>query len=296
MRNVNTRTIGLLGLGVMGYAIGKRLVGLGWEVWGHDINSDAASRAAAIGVVITTATEFRSVDVLVSCLPDDGAVNAALAGSEGLVNHLRPEATLIETSTILPDTVRSIAEACRERHIHIIDCGISGGPEEAEAGTLILLVGASTDDLSEAMPLLSGLGTVSYAGDVGDGKIVKLVNNVMTMGNILIAAEAFALGTRAGIPGDRLFNILSTSGGRSHQFLKRFPRLLERDFTGRFTLRLGAKDLKLALDLATRVGTTMAATALAREAFGVAARTYSPDEDIVAVAKLYESATTTTTQ
>jgi 3-hydroxyisobutyrate dehydrogenase-like beta-hydroxyacid dehydrogenase len=110
------------------------------------------------------------------------------------------------------------------------------------------------------------------------------------MGNILIAAEAFALGTKAGIPGDRLFNVLSTSGGRSHQFLKRFPRLLERDFTGRFTLRLGAKDLKLALDLAASVGATMAATALASEAFSVAAQTYSPDEDIVAVAKLYESA------
>lgn len=296
MRDANRGTIGLLGLGVMGSAIAKRLIGLGWEVWGHDLNPDAASRAAAIGVLVTTATELRVVDVLLSSLPDDEAVNAALTGPEGLANHLRPKATLIETSTILPGTVRAIGEVCRRRHIHVIDCGISGGPEEAEAGTLILLVGASTDDLDEALPLLSCLGTVSHAGDVGDGKIVKLVNNVMTMGNILIAAEAFALGTKAGIPGDRLFHILSTSGGRSHQFLKRFPRFLERDFTGRFTLRLGAKDLKLALDLATRVGATMTTTAVAREAFGVAAETYSPDEDIVAVAKLYESIATATTE
>ena len=293
MRNVKRRTIGLLGLGVMGSAIAKRLIGLGWEVWGYDIDPGATSRAAATGVLVKTATELRLVDVLLSSLPDDQAVNKALTGPGGLINHLRPKATLIETSTILPGTIRSIGHACRKRHIHLIDCGISGGPEEAEAGTLILLVGASTDDLDETRPLLRRLGTVSHVGDIGDGKTVKLVNNIMTMGNILIAAEAFALGTKAGIPGDRLFNVLSTSGGRSHQFLKRFPRLLERDFTGRFTLRLGAKDLKLALDLAASVGATMAATALASEVFGVAAQTYSPDEDIVAVAKLYESAATT---
>ncbi len=295
MTTVNRRTIGLLGLGVMGSAIAKRLIGNGWEVWGYDINPVAESRAAAAGVLIKTAYELRLVDVLLSSLPDDGAVKAALTGPEGLVNYLRPKATLIETSTILPATVRSIAHDCRMRHIRIIDCGISGGPEEAEAGTLVLLVGASTDDLEKTKPLLSRLGTVSHAGDIGDGKITKLVNNVMTMGNVLIAAEAFALGTKAGIPADRLFNILSTSGGRSHQFLKRFPRLLERDFTGRFTLRLGAKDLKLAQELATTVGLTMGATAVVRETYGLAAQTYSPDEDIVAVAKLYESVATGTT-
>jgi 3-hydroxyisobutyrate dehydrogenase len=124
---------------------------------------------------------------------------------------------------------------------------------------------------------------------VGDGKAVKLVNNVMMMGNVLVAAEAFNLGLRAGIPAQRLFDILSVSSGRSHQLEKRFPHLLERDFAGRFSLRLGEKDLTLAMALAKEVGAPMIATATIRQAFADAARLNSPDEDVVAVAKLYEA-------
>lgn len=281
--------VGLLGLGVMGSAIAKRLIGFGLQVWGRDINPAAEKRASEIGVTIATVGQLRSVDALLTSLPDDLAVTAALLGPDGFTDCLRPGAVIVELSTVLPDTVRAVDLAGAKRAVRVIDCAVTGGPEDAEAGTLLLLVGARRKDLAEATPLLNRLGAISHAGKVGDGKTVKLVNNTMTMGNILVAAEAFNLGVKAGIPPQRLFNILSISGGRSHQFVKRFPYLLKRDFVGRFSLRLGQKDLKLALMLAEEVGATMIATAMIRELFSAAARFDSADEDIVAVAKLYES-------
>ena len=283
--------IGLLGLGVMGSAIAKRLVGLGLQVWGGDINPAAEKHASEIGVTIATVGQLQSVNALLTSLPDDDAVTAALLGPDGFAERLRPGALLVELSTVLPATVRAVDRVAAKRGVRVIDSAVTGGPEAAEAGTLVLLVGARPDDLAEATPLLDCLGTISYAGEVGDGKTVKLVNNTMMMGNVLVASEAFHLGLKAGIPPQRLFDILSISSGRSHQFEKRFPYLLKRDFAGRFSLRLGEKDLKLALALAEEVGATMIATATIRQLFAAAAHLNSADEDVVAVAKLYESLT-----
>jgi 3-hydroxyisobutyrate dehydrogenase len=275
----------------MGSAIAKRLVGMGLRVSGRDINQAAEKRATDIGVTIVTSGQLQSADFLLTSLPDDDAVTDALLGPDGFAERLRPGALIIELSTVLPATIRGVDHAARKRGVRVIDAAITGGPEGAEAGTLVLMVGARSDDLAEATRLLKCLGTISHAGEVGDGKTVKLVNNTMMMGNVLVAAEAFHLGLKAGIPPQRLFDILSISSGRSHQFEKRFPYLLKRDFAGRFSLRLGDKDLKLALALAEEVGATMVATATIRQLFAAAARLNSADEDVVAVAKLYESLT-----
>jgi 3-hydroxyisobutyrate dehydrogenase-like beta-hydroxyacid dehydrogenase len=185
--------IGLLGLGVMGSAIAKRLVGLRLQVWGGDINPAAEKHASEIGVTIATVGQLQSVDALLTSLPDDDAVTAALLGPDGFAERLRPGALLVELSTVLPATVRAVGRSGAKRGVRVIDSAVTGGPEAAEAGTLVLLVGARPDDLAEATPLLMCIRTISHAGEVGDGKTVKLVNNTMMMGNVLVAAEAFHL-------------------------------------------------------------------------------------------------------
>jgi 3-hydroxyisobutyrate dehydrogenase len=286
--SAGTGRVGLVGLGTMGGALAGRLLDTGHEVWGRDVDPAAMRRAEARGVRPAAPEELARLDVVLTSLPDDDAVTTALLPPNGLLARLRPGSTLVETSTVLPATVRALDQAARRRGIAVVDCALSGGPAEAAEGTLALLVGARPEDLERTRPLLELLGTVQHAGRVGDGKAVKLVNNVMTMGNVLVAAEAFTLGVKAGIEPRRLFAILSRSGGRSHHFLKRFPYLLERDFTPRFGLRLGEKDLRLALALAEATGAALPATATVHQLYRVAIALGSADEDIVAVARLYE--------
>ena len=88
-----------------------------------------------------------------------------------------------------------------------------------------------------------------HTGGIGTAKVVKLVNNMMSMGNVLVAAEAFALGVAAGVEPQKLYDVLSVSGGRSHHFTKRFPNALKGDFSPGFKMELGEKDLALAVEL-----------------------------------------------
>jgi 3-hydroxyisobutyrate dehydrogenase-like beta-hydroxyacid dehydrogenase len=280
--------IGLVGLGAMGSAFARRLRAGGYEVWGHDLSPEAGRRAESVGVRTVGPDALGGLDTVLTSLPDDAAVSAALLPPDGLLARLPEGATVVELSTLLPDTVRRADEAARRRGVRVVDCAVSGGPGEAVSGGLVLMVGARDEDLERTRPLLEWLGAVQHAGGVGDGKTVKLVNNVMTMGNVLVAAEAFTLGVKAGMDPSRLFHILSESGGRSHHFLKRFPHLLERDFAARFSLRLAEKDLRLALALAEGAGAAMPATALIHQLYRSAAALDSADEDFVAVAKLYE--------
>jgi 3-hydroxyisobutyrate dehydrogenase len=280
--------VGLLGLGVMGRALAQRLLASDHTVMGYDLDADANRRAQALGVDVREPTMLAREEILMTSLPDDTAVVEALMPPAGLLPRLQPGTVIVELSTLLPRTMCELDEAARPAGVAFVDCALSGGPAEAVKGELVLLVGAREQDLSRARPLLESLGAIQHAGAVGDGKTVKLVNNVMTMGNVLVAAEAFTLGIKAGLEPRRLFAILAESGGRSHHFLKRFPLLLERDFEARFSLRLGEKDLRLALALAEETGAVMPATAVIHELYRSAIASGSAEEDIVAVAKLYE--------
>src|SRR5690606_15979205 len=131
---------------------------------------------------------------------------------------------------------------------------VSGGKFDSLKGTLTFILGCTESEAERAAPLLEILGSsVHYAGTRGAGSTIKLVNNVMSMGIMLVTAEAFVLGVKAGVDGGTLFNILQHCGGRSLRLTKRFPSVLKGDYSPRFTVDLAEKDLSLALDLAHKL-------------------------------------------
>ncbi len=280
----------VLGLGTMGSAIASRLRSAGWVVCGRDTDPAAERRAGGAGVRTANDDDIRHADVVISCLPADEAVVQALTGPSGLLSLMRRGSTLVETSTILPATIRAIQSVASAAGIQVIDCGLSGGPAEASTGTVTLLVGGSPETIGAAEQILAHLGSIVRAGEVGDAKAIKLVNNVMSIGNVVIAAEAFNLGLQAGISGPRLMEVLSTTGGRSHQFLKRFPMLLEGDFKPRFALALGLKDVRLAMRLGEQLGLRLETAAAIAGRLEQAVEAGLGMEDLVAVAKLGETA------
>jgi 3-hydroxyisobutyrate dehydrogenase-like beta-hydroxyacid dehydrogenase len=125
-------------------------------------------------------------------------------------------------------------------------------------------------------------------GPLGSGQVVKIVNNMMSMANVAIAAEAMVLGVKAGVDPQRLFDILSTSGGRSHHFLKRFPNVLAGDFTPHFGIGLSRKDLSLAMALAARLEMPLLVTSAVRQVYEAAHAQGFGHLDMAAVTRLYE--------
>ena len=283
--------VGFLGMGAMGGAMARRLVQSGFSVSGYEVDAARAERAAKDGVTLakSAAAAAATADVVMSSLPNPPAVRAAYLGADGAVSALRPGTILVDMSTIDPDTWREVAEAARARGAESLGAPVSGGPAEAGSGRLVFLIGGEASAIDRCRPVLEALGSeIHHLGPLGAGHIVKLVNNVMSMCNVAVAAEAMVLGVRAGMDPQRLFEVLSTSGGRSHHFLKRFPNVLAGDFTPHFSIALSRKDLSLALRMAESLGVPMLATSTVRQIYEAAAAQGLDTLDMAGVTTLYE--------
>ena len=283
--------IGFLGMGAMGGPMARRLVQQGFSVIGYDVSEARAAVAAKDGVAIakSPAAAAEAADVIMSSLPNPATVRAAYLGAGGAVSALRAGSILIDMSTIDPGTWRDVADAATARGAQSLGAPVSGGPADAGSGRLVFLIGGDAAVIDRVRPVLEALGSeVHHLGPLGAGHIVKLVNNVMSMCNVAVAAEAMVLGVRAGMDPQRLFDVLSTSGGRSHHFLKRFPNVLAGDFTPHFSIALSRKDLSLALQMAESLGVPMLATSTVRQIYEAAGAQGLNNVDMAGVTTLYE--------
>jgi 3-hydroxyisobutyrate dehydrogenase-like beta-hydroxyacid dehydrogenase len=289
--SVRDRKVGFVGLGNMGGAMVEAILKGGYRVRVYDIDPAMASALEPLGA--EEASDPRSLaaqaDVVLTSLPDARAVRDVYLGEEGLISGTRPGTVLVELSTIDPATIEELERTVSERGAVLLDVPVSGSPAEARRGELVLTAGGEPEALATVEPILKCFGrTVQYVGPAGTAKTVKIVNNMMTMGNVLVAAEAFCVGVKAGIAPDLLFEVLSGSGGRSHHFTKRFPNALAGDFKPGFSVALGEKDLGLALELSRSLGMPSPTTGLVRQMYRIAMSEGLSSEDIVAVIKLFE--------
>lgn len=283
-------TIGIVGLGRMGGNMARRLIADGHDIVGFDVSETATTAAADHGVQIAESPRAvgESVEIVVTSLPDPATVETVYGAEDGIIAG-GPSVT-VEMSTIDPDTTELIASLGADEGVRVIDAPVSGGPEASREGTLSVMVGAERADVPDMVQdLLMALGKdVYYLGSVGDGHTVKLLNNMLSMGNMMLSMEAMALGAARGVDAARVFEVISNSGGSSNQFEKRAPRVLNRNFEPGFTVDFGRKDLGLALDTAESMTFPLVATSVIHELFTEASAMGVGQEDMGAVVKLFE--------
>ncbi len=285
-----TERIAVIGMGQMGSAMASRLSEAQYDIMGYDINE--ATRQALVDQGVNMAGSLAEAlagrTTVLTSLPDPNAVKGAWLGEAGIIALAEEGSMLVELSTIDPDCMKEVAAAAAAKGLAVLDCPVSGSPNEAGTGKLVLLVGGEAPTLERAEPLFDLLGqTWQHTGGVGTAKVVKLVNNMMSMGNVLVASEAFALGVAAGGEPQKLFEVISVSGGRSHHFTKRFPNALKDDFAPGFKMELGEKDLSLGVDLGRAMKMPTPAASLAREMYALAVAEGYKGQDIVALMDMY---------
>jgi 3-hydroxyisobutyrate dehydrogenase-like beta-hydroxyacid dehydrogenase len=283
--------VAVVGLGQMGSAMAARLVEAGCAVNGWDVDEGARARARGLGVHVPASLgeALAQRDAILTSLPDGRAVRAAWLGERGIVALADGGSVCIDLSTIEPDAMQEVAQAAAGRGLAVLDCPVSGGPVEARAGTLVVMAGGTQETVARMAPLLKLLGpTLCHTGDVGTAKVVKIVNNMMAMGNLLVACEAFSLGASAGVDPATLFAVLAESGGTSRTFTKRFPHALRDDFAPRFKMELGEKDLALGMALGRAQKVPLPAASMVREMFGLALLQGQAGKDVVALLAMYQ--------
>ncbi|MCP8615827.1 NAD(P)-dependent oxidoreductase [Salirhabdus salicampi] len=284
--------IGLIGLGNIGSGVARCLLNHNYEVVVYDINEERVKELESHGAEGKGNVNelFSDSQFVISSLPNDEIVTDVFLNQVDL-RTIQESVTLIELSTISPEVIQEMARHYKDQPLSIIDCPISGGPVEAASGNLNLMVAGIESHINAAKEILNAISShfTIVGEEIGSAKAVKLINNMMTMGNVLIASEAFAMGAHYGIDQQMLYDTLSKMGGTSHHFVKRFPKVIHDDYSAWFPIQLGIKDLQLALNWAKRNGIDLNVCHFVYDSYENAANEGLANEDIVALTKYFKS-------
>jgi len=247
--------IGIVGVGNMGGAIAHRLLDVGAEVWVRDIRPEAEAPLAARGarVAESPATLVCEVEATLVVVVDAAQIEALLFEETGAAAPvLGSGSVVLLLSTIGPADARRFATALAGRGVAVLDAPISGGPARARDGTMSLMLAGDPAACAAVAPLLAAIsGRVFRIGaEPGQAAAMKLVNNLLAGVNLAAAAEALALGRRAGLELATMLDVIGASSGGSWMLADRGPRLLAGDDVPRAHLAILAKDLGLALAMA----------------------------------------------
>ncbi len=257
--------IGFIGLGIMGRGMAANLLKAGFEVrvW----NRTASRMDALVEQGATKGGSPADVaahsDIIVTCVSDTPDVERVILGEDGVIHGAKAGALVVDCSTISPKVTQEISAKLAEKKIHMLDAPISGGSEGAAKGTLSIMVGGDADQFARAIPVFQAMGkTITHIGPIGSGQIVKLVNQVLVVGNCLAMCEALLLAQAGGVDLNKTYEAISQGAAGSWMFTNRGPQIIKRDWRPGFTVALQQKDLRLVLDAADELGVPLAGTSL----------------------------------
>jgi 3-hydroxyisobutyrate dehydrogenase-like beta-hydroxyacid dehydrogenase len=245
--------LGYVGVGAMGLPMALNLRKAGFPVAFVTGRAAAAEPLLGAGAMrYPTAREVAAAsDAVCLCVPADAEIDDALDRDDGILAGLAPGGVVIEMSTASPGVVQRAAARAAARECHVLDVPVSGGVTGAQKGTLTLMVGGDAAVLERCRPALAAMGTnIYHVGPVGMGKVFKIINNMLGGVQSALAAEALALGVRAGADLSLLHEVVKVSSGDSAAWRGALPALAAgEDGPVGFKLALMRKDVGLALQL-----------------------------------------------
>jgi 3-hydroxyisobutyrate dehydrogenase-like beta-hydroxyacid dehydrogenase len=253
------RRVAVVGTGRMGSAMAARLGAAGAELTLWNRTAERAEQLAAnlpAKVAASASEAAASADVVVVSLADDAAVHATYEGNGGLVGGLRAGVTVLDTSTVDPQTIQALEPLVGGRGAVLLDTPVSGSVSLAQQGTLTFMVGGPAEAVQRVRDVLDVLGSKTFhLGGSGTGATMKLVVNAVLLGLNQALAEGLVLAERAGVDREKAYDVLGAGAvGAPFLHYKRGAFLHPEEAPVAFSLALVVKDLQLAEALARRVG------------------------------------------
>jgi 3-hydroxyisobutyrate dehydrogenase len=286
-------TVGFIGLGKMGRPMSRNIKGGGYPLVVANRSQQVVQELAAEGATAAaSAAEVASkAEIVCLCLPVPATVEEVVLGPGGVAEGIKPGSIVVDFSTIGPGTCRSVAGALEAKGVAYLDAPVSGGTTGAEAGTLTVMVGGDKTQYERALPVLQLVGKkIVYAGPVGAGAVVKLMNQLLVGINLAGAAEAMVLGTKAGVDPTLLLETIASATGNSFQLQRCFPDMvLKGNFDAMFSVDLLHKDLGLGVEVGKENRVRLLLGALAVQVFEEAREAGFGEQDIAAVIRPLEA-------
>jgi len=274
----------------MGLPMAKRVLSAGYKMYTtfHRRREPAQELGSMGAEFLQTPGEVaQAADIVITIVPADAELKNTIFGKTGILSGFSNGKVLIEMTTGTALAMREVDEAIRAKGGSVLDAPVSGGTPAAEQGTLTIMVGGDEALLERCRPLLQAMGTrIVRVGEVGQGKVIKIVNQVMAAIHLLTIGEAFALGIKSGADPAILYEVIKTSSGYSKMMDLRLPGfLLEDSFKPGFKLDLMTKDVNLALESAKALNTPLLLTSVVAQVFAAVSAAGKGAEDFSVAAQ-----------
>jgi 3-hydroxyisobutyrate dehydrogenase-like beta-hydroxyacid dehydrogenase len=266
------KRVGLIGVGLMGYGIGKNIVtkGHALKVLAHK-NRDPIEKLLKLG-----ATEGKSPreiaaesDIVFLCVTGSPQVEEVVYREDGLLAGVHNGLIVADCSTAEPSSTLKVAADIQKKGGRFADTPLTRTPVEAEAGKLGLMTGGDDDTLKELQPVLDCFAeTIIHAGGISAGHKLKLINNFVALGTATVVAEAITAATKAGVDLQALNDIVVAGGAKSVMFerLMKVP-LADDDTALKFAVATARKDLRYYTNMTEQISATSFVAEVVHQSF-----------------------------
>jgi len=278
-----------IGVGRMGAVMAARLIAAGHELAIYDPSAAALEPLRTLGARAAGSAAEAAASSAVAMVSVPGPAQARETAR--LVGGSPTLEIFIDLSTSGPAAAQAIAALLAPHGVAAIDAPVSGGVQGAAAGKLAVMASGPAPAMARARPLLEALGKVYELGEKpGLGQTVKLANNLMSAASLAIAAEAMAMGVKAGVDPAAMLAVLNASSGRNSATQDKIPKhVLNRRFDFGFTNALSFKDVRLCLEEAEALGVPMVVGAAVRQMLSITNQIHGAGADCTELVKVVES-------
>lgn len=283
---------GVIGVGDMGSGLAKNLAASGFPTIGYDLKPVRMQALPALGCesASSVAEVADNADAVFVMVMTGDEAKSVILGKDALVSRLAKGSVIILSATIKPSEAKDIGKAMQGSGIHLIDTPVSGGFPGAQNGTLTMMAAASEEVLTEFAPVMKAVSsTIHHVGEEpGDGQVVKACLQSLIGAMFSATFEAAALAAKAGVKGDILHKVVSTSSAGCGITSNALEKIIDRQFEGTGShIATMHKDLTISLDLANDLGVPLHTAATAMQLFH-AGKTKYPDGDNWVVTRVIE--------
>jgi len=286
----NKKTVGVVGLGIMGGAFARNLVAAGWHGVGYDIDPARRRELAQAGVEIARDAKAlaAAVPIIITSLPKPEALMVtakAIAGADA------PRRIVCECSTFTIEDKERAERALRAAGHVMLDCPVSGTGSQAATGDLVIYASGDTAAIVKVKPIFAGFSRKTYdVGAFGNGSRMKYVANLLVAINNVASAEAMVLGMKAGLDPQKIFEMISNGAGNSRVFELRAPMMVKDDY-GDVTMKCSVwqKDMDVIGAFAKKMKVPTPLFSATLPVYAAALKSGHADDDTAAVCAVLEA-------
>jgi 3-hydroxyisobutyrate dehydrogenase len=262
--------IGIIGTGFLGKAVAKRLLDTGYKVIVYNRTRDKTEYLKNLGAIVADTPKdlAQECELVITIVKDSDAVESVSFDKNGIIEGKHDGLTVADMSTINPISSKKIAKKFLENGISMIDTPVMGGPNLAEKGELVVMIGGKKDVYEKYKQVFDHIGNKTfYLGENGSGHAMKLAMNLQISILALALSEGITLTKRAGLDPKLFLDILNSTYFKTGMSLLKGPKMINGNFEPSFTLKMMTKDLDTINTTAKELGTSLPMTTLANEIY-----------------------------